>query len=206
MYIYIYTYIYVCIYIYKCTYTSTSNPCGECWIYACMLKCVAVYCSVLQRVAVCCGVLDICMCACMYACVSQRISQRVIFTLNLLCTMTVTLTFENLAPDKGEACRADNARELPSYRRSGEVQVRFPKNDDVAALIDRMALYVSKNGYCETQHTLQHAAARCNTLQHAATRCIAMWLLLLIEWRFTSLELAQHKFATRCKTLRIAAT
>jgi len=164
MYIYIYTYIYVCIYIYKCTYTSTSNPCGECWIYACMLKCVAVYCSVLQRVAVCCGVLDICMCACIYACVTQRISQRVIFTLNLLCTMTVTLTFENLAPDKGEACRADNARELPSYRRSGEVQVRFPKNDDVAALIDRMALYVSKNGYCETQHTLQHAAARCNTL------------------------------------------
>ena len=32
-------------------------------------------------------------------------------------------------------------------RRSGEVQVRFPKNDDVAALIDRMALYVSKVSY-----------------------------------------------------------
>jgi len=119
--------------------------------------------------------------------------------------MTVTLTFENLAPDKGEACRADNARELPSYRRSGEVQVRFPKNDDVAALIDRMALYVSKNGYCETQHTLQHTETHCNTLQHAATRCIAMWLLLLIEWRFTPQELAQQKNATHCKTLQNTA-
>ena len=28
-----------------------------------------------------------------------------------------------VAPSKGEACRADNVRELPSYRRSGEVQV-----------------------------------------------------------------------------------
>ena len=52
-----------------------------------------------------------------------------------------------VAPSKGEACRADNDRELPSYRRSGEVQVRFPKNQDVAALIDRMALYVSKYGH-----------------------------------------------------------
>jgi len=52
-----------------------------------------------------------------------------------------------VAPAKGEACRADNDRELPSYRRSGEVQVRFPKNDDVTALIDRMALYVSQHGH-----------------------------------------------------------
>lgn len=52
-----------------------------------------------------------------------------------------------VAPARGEACRADNVRELPSYRRSGEVQVRFPKNEDVCLLIDRMALYVSKHGH-----------------------------------------------------------
>ena len=52
-----------------------------------------------------------------------------------------------VAPVKGETCRADNDRELPSYRRSGQVMVRFPKNEDVHALIDRMALYVSKHGH-----------------------------------------------------------
>jgi len=70
----------------------------------------------------------------------------------------------------------------------------------VQMLLGRQCAFAQCGGHCwvlvHEQHTLHHAATRCNTLQHAATRCNTL------QHTATHCNSLQHT-ATHCNTLQL---